>query len=397
MKKVPLLLIAFLFTFMGCVTTQNNQSLSPEGYKPQMNMFEDKDWISVSTVEFYQDNDFLFLYISYTSERDGQYSVFNPPNGNSFMAKGNIVTGEGTFLQEIEKSSLNGIEGITILLFPGDFSNESNRTGFFIKNDEIKLNLIPTIPEGLKVSAPVELGELSPEVVRDNENEEITQSILTKFDLDSIDDKISELKISVEGLVEESLSVYFSQSWTNEKNDKPVTLLDSGTSNQSLPAAYLLSVQEREKSSSVGIILYYDENSNGVFDPSMDEVLNRFLLMISPKEGYDYLLRYKTFKLEIEVEGDLDNYSNPMFLTNRMQRGAFPSKSFSITGDPIELSVMIPGEFRSYASLKSSCEIFDDLNGNGIYDYFPSEPIISNEVEFDLNNSDRSIKLTLQN
>lgn len=151
MKKLAILIIISVVFLVGCVTTQENQSSNEKAFRPNYNQFEESDWLSITQVELYQDDDFLYLYIQYNSENDGTYSVFNPPDGSKFKEPGSIVNGEGSILQAIKKDSLDNIEGITILLFPGDFSNESSRTGLFINQEDIKWNQIPQKPSHLMV------------------------------------------------------------------------------------------------------------------------------------------------------------------------------------------------------------------------------------------------------
>ena len=132
MKKLFLLFIAIAFIFMGCVTTTDNQVSENEtsAYRPQYNMFEENDWISISDVQLFQDETSLYLYISYDSESAGKYSIFNPPSGDAFKFMGDIAQGTGTILQSIAKDSLNGIDGMTALLYSGTFQMNQAESGF---------------------------------------------------------------------------------------------------------------------------------------------------------------------------------------------------------------------------------------------------------------------------
>jgi len=155
MKKLATLIIITSVFLVGCVTTQGNQSSNEIGYQPNYNQFEERDWISITNIELYQDDDFLYFYIQYNSDNNGKYSIFNPPNGSNFKEQGSIINGEGSILKGIEKNNLDDIEGITVLLFPGDYSNDSNRAGLFINKEEVIWNQIPRKPSELKVSEVV--------------------------------------------------------------------------------------------------------------------------------------------------------------------------------------------------------------------------------------------------
>lgn len=159
MKKLAVLLIIASVFFMGCVTTPKNHVSDAGGYKPQVNMFEKRKWISLSEVELFQDETSLYVYIRYSSERAGKYSIFDSPSGNVFKHQGDIESGAGELLQKINKDSLSGIEGMTALFFPGDFSNESDSFGLFINREEINLRQIPVKPGNLKVSEVTDLSQ----------------------------------------------------------------------------------------------------------------------------------------------------------------------------------------------------------------------------------------------
>jgi len=242
MKKLFLLLIAIAFILMGCVTTTDNQVSGNEtsAYRPQYNMFEENDWISISDVQLFQDEAFLYLFISYDSENAGKYSIFNPPSGDAFKLMGDLTQGTGTILQSIEKASLNGIEGMTVLLYSGDFSNESSRIGFFINSEEIRYNQIPVKPENLTSSlngnvSPVREQGSSTAVVDDkniteeqnNRSELLSNSIPIDAEIPNIHGivlgaSIDEMINSMTG-VDTLLSVWFPTYGYYELEERPET------------------------------------------------------------------------------------------------------------------------------------------------------------------------------
>lgn len=148
MKKL-LILVIVSFLLVGCLTTEPVKEKSVEVYNPSVNVFEDRSWISYEPLELFQDDEYLYFHLKYTSDSDGMFSLFNPPDGKKFMVKGKLDNGSGQIIEKVLKSDLEGIEGVTILLFPGDYSNESDRTGFFFKSEQIKWGLIPSIYDGL--------------------------------------------------------------------------------------------------------------------------------------------------------------------------------------------------------------------------------------------------------
>ncbi len=137
-----------LFLMMGCMTTTKTLDSNQSGFTPDYNVLEKRSWISHSAIELFQDNRYLYVQLSYSSEFDGMFSLFNPPDGSSFMVKGDLIRGDGGIIKRVEKSKVKRIEGIIILFFPGDFSNESERTGLIIHSESLKWNTIPEIPAG---------------------------------------------------------------------------------------------------------------------------------------------------------------------------------------------------------------------------------------------------------
>lgn len=102
---------------------------------PTINYFDDKDWISIDSVELYEDENSLYIKLNYTTSQIGKFSIFNPPNGDILSIQGDLDNGSGTVIEEVDKAN---ISEITMLLYPGnDFSNDADRTGFYLNLSEL--------------------------------------------------------------------------------------------------------------------------------------------------------------------------------------------------------------------------------------------------------------------
>ncbi len=387
MKKLFLLFIAIAFIFMGCVTTTDNQVSENEtsAYRPQYNMFEENDWISISDVQFFRDETSLYLYISYDSESAGECFIFNPPSGNAFKLSSNLVEGSGSILQGIEKDSLKGVEGITVFLNHVT-SNDSTRVGLFINSEEIRYNQIPEKPETLtgtiiETIEPVQEQNNSIPIVVEDQTTNIEPSVWSFYEISPNDEYNTELKISIEGLDVEDVTLNFDQSWTNEKNQSRVRNISPAV--QTPDAIYRFNITPTETEGRIGMNLFSDRNNNSQFDETAEsEEISSFILDVTTGKGNEYVIRYITANIALQVQGDLSRYTHPMFITNRFGRGSFPRKAFPIS-DSIEIMTMVPTYYSRFQPVASTCELFADLNGDGIYDY-DNEPIISNSITIDL-------------
>jgi len=391
MKKIITLLIVLPLFFMACLTPSENQASSSEVYSPQYNIFEENDWLSLSEVQLYQDESSLYLYISYYSERAGEYFIFNPPSGNVFKLSGTFIEGAGSILQAIDKDSLKGIEGITILLNQVN-ADDSTRVGLFIHREEIRLNQIPQKPESLSGTI-VEIEEPAQEeqrhsvatVVEDTpseiESSGVEPSVWSFYEISPDDEYNTELKITIQGLNVENLALYFDEGWTNEKNPAPVRTISPWV--QGSDAIYRFNIGSDESDGRIGMVTFSDRNQNSRFDETPEsEEISGFLLHVTPGKGNEYVINYITANVVLQVQGDLSRFNHPMFITNRFGRGSFPRRAFPIS-DSIEISMDVPTSYSKLGAFISTCEIFDDLNGDGIYDY-RVEPVISNSIDINL-------------
>ncbi len=382
MKRLVSFFCLSLSIFAGCSTTGAGQGSGVQApYSPQYSMVEKRAWISVSQVLLYQDETTLYVSFTYASDLSGKYSVFNPPSGKAFMEKGSLAKGGNTVVRGIDKESLEGIEGITVLFFPGDYSNDSERAGFFVSREEIRLNRIPLKPEGLAVqSAEAESPESSTAVAHN-----LKASVSSQYEITTDDSHNTELRVSIEGLDEQNLSVYFDRTWTGEKNQSKV--VNASPVAQPAPAAYRFMITPAGPKGVIGLTVYSDRNRDSRFTESpVSEEISSFLVDVAPGKGTEYVIRYISASVAIKIEGDLGKYRHPMILTNRRGVGSFPKEAFAIS-DHIRITTIIPTYYPNYDALSSTCELFDDLNGNGLFDY-GAEPVISESITIDLENPD---------
>ena len=197
MKKILALLLVVGLLLLGCLTTEQSNDKQVGVYNPSVNVFEDRSWIKYEPLELFQDDEYLYFHLKYTSERDGKFSLFNPPNGGKFKILGDMAKGSGQIIEKVSKNDLAGVNEITILLFPGGYSNDAERTGFFFKATEIKFNQIPSIYDGL-ISALEEKIDMTKTVKKEEPNTSSVklQPKLTKEEFIS---KIKDLDIETAG------------------------------------------------------------------------------------------------------------------------------------------------------------------------------------------------------
>jgi len=207
-----IIIVSIFLLITGCQTTSSNRTESNgKGFSPTFSIFEKQTWISFQTVELFQDDDSLYISLHYSSNTAGKYSLFNPPKGTSFMLKGVLIKGNSEIIKQVEKDKLGSIQGITILFFPGDFSNESESTGLFIHSESIKWKSIPKIPTGRfqenqqqipsKNESITESTESSKDhqVVKEIVNKDVEISEIDLVFRSTLQDKISSIYIETDG------------------------------------------------------------------------------------------------------------------------------------------------------------------------------------------------------
>lgn len=392
---VAAIIAAFTLSTAGCASSPSASTAAApvaKGLRVQVNYFEPKDFISVSGVELFQDSGSLYLAITYKASENGKFSIFNPPSGASFKILGSLAEGSGTLVRAIAKEKLSNIEGITVLFFPGSGFSDTNRTGFFFNKEQLQWNRIPMKPESLKETAdfdPAAATSPAEQAGPAAQNEEgmkpradgaIRPSEVTVSPFDSTDTYNTEVRITLEGLNDKNLKLNFDDAWTQSKNSTKIANTSSGV--QASPAVFFLKTTPGSDNYRIGINVFSDRNQNGKIDEEKPtEEISSFLLPVIPGNTSRYLLRYITAPVTITVQGDVRKYGHPMIITNRMGRGSFPSKAFALT-DKIELSTIVPLGYPQ-DNVASTCELFDDLNGNGAFD-FNSDPVISDSVTIDL-------------
>ena len=155
MRKFSILLLFIFSIIFGCVTVKD-ETQGYGNFTPSFRILNQKEWFTLGDVRVVQDEESLYFIMDYTSDESGNYSFFNSPSGDIVMERGNFVKGKSTIIQSIKKNDLDKVDGITVFFSPGDYQNETGRTGFFVEKEEIELSEIPEKSDDMIIYNDVE-------------------------------------------------------------------------------------------------------------------------------------------------------------------------------------------------------------------------------------------------